>query len=131
MTLQELTEQARQLSPQERYALMTDLQQTLPSDSHPHITQIPDICGGRPIVQGSRVPVKVLVNYYRMGYQVAEILEGYPQLSMAQFYDALSYYYDHQAEIDADLETDKLDNLLQTFDLSVSEDGVLTPNSTT
>ena len=30
--------------------------------------------------------------------------EQYPHLSLAQIHAALSYYYEHQAEVDADIE---------------------------
>jgi len=32
--------------------------------AHPHITKTPGICGGRPVVQGTRIPVKVLALYF-------------------------------------------------------------------
>ena len=82
---------------------------------HPHVTQTPGVCGGRPVVRGTRIPVKALVGYYRMSYTLTEILEGFPGLTAAQLHDALSYYYDHQAEIDADMEADELPALLERF----------------
>ncbi len=33
-----------------------------------------------------------------------EMHEQYPHLSLAQIHAALSYYYEHQAEVDADIE---------------------------
>ena len=93
---------------------------------HPHVTQTPGVCGGRPVVRGTRVPVKALVGYYRMGYTLAEILEGF-DLSSAQLHDALSYYYDHQAEVDADIKADELPEILERFQLEMDADGVLRP----
>jgi len=55
----------------------------------------------------------VLVGYYRLNYKETEILAGFPDLTAAQLYDALSYYYDHQAEIDADIEADELSEVLK------------------
>ncbi len=94
---------------------------------HPHVTHIPGVCGGRPVVQGTRIPVKVLVGYHRMGYSPAEILAGFPDLTPAQLHDALSYYYDHQAEIDADMEADELPAVLERFHLQMGAGGVLRP----
>jgi uncharacterized protein (DUF433 family) len=37
------------------------------------------------------------------GWSPEEIHEQHPHLSLAQLYWALSYYYDHQAELDADI----------------------------
>jgi uncharacterized protein (DUF433 family) len=96
---------------------------------HPHITKTPGVCGGRPVVRGTRIPVKVLVGYYRMNDKVTDIMTGFPNLTAAQLYDALSYYYDHQAEIDADMEADELSELLKQFNLQMNADGVLSPKS--
>lgn len=92
---------------------------------HPHVTQTPGVCGGRPVVRGTRIPVKALVGYHRMGYTLTEILEGFPGLTAAQLHDALSYYYDHQAEVDADMEADELPAILERFKLKMDADGVL------
>jgi len=94
---------------------------------HPHITQTPGVCGGRPIVRGTRIPVKILVRYHQMGYTSTEILSGHAALTPAQLYDALSYYYDHQAEIEADIKADELPALLERFDMEMDADGVLHP----
>jgi uncharacterized protein (DUF433 family) len=94
---------------------------------HPHVARTPGVCGGRPIVQGTRIPVKVLVGYHRMGYSPAEILAGFPDLAPAQLHDALSYYYDHQAESDADMEADELPAVLERFHLDVETGGMLRP----
>jgi uncharacterized protein (DUF433 family) len=94
---------------------------------HPHITKTPGVCGGRPVVGGTRIPVKTLVGYHRMGYTLTEILEGFVGLTAAQLHDALSYYYDHQAEIDADMAADELPAVLERFQLEMDADGVLHP----
>jgi uncharacterized protein (DUF433 family) len=94
---------------------------------HPYVTQTPGVCGGRPIVRGTRIPVKALAGYHRMGYTLTEILEGFSGLTAAQLHSALSYYYDHQAEIDADIEADELSALLDRFQLKMDAEGVLRP----
>jgi len=94
---------------------------------HPHVTRTPGTCGGRPVIRGTRIPVKTLVGYHRMGYTSPEILAGFPDLSAAQLFDALSYYYDHQAEIDADIAADDLPAILERFHLKMNEDGILRP----
>ncbi len=94
---------------------------------HPHITQTPGVCGGRPVVRGTRIPVQVLVRYHQMGYTPTEILSGHAGLTPAQLYDALSYYYDHQADIEADIEADELPALLERFNMEMDADGVLRP----
>ncbi len=97
--------------------------------NHPHITKSPEVCGGRPVVRGTRIPVKALVGHHRMKDNELDVLAGYPDLTAAQFYDALSYYYDHQAEIDADIDADELPELLKRFNLEINVDGVLSLKS--
>ena len=53
---------------------------------------------------GSRSKVRQIVMDVRNGLSPADIHEQYPHLSMAQIHAALAYYYDHTAEIDAEIE---------------------------
>ena len=93
---------------------------------HPHITRQADIQGGRPVIRGTRIPVKSLVRYIHMGMSVPEILAGFPDLTAAQLYDALSYYYDNQAEMEADMAADDQPVVLDRFSLQIDADGRLT-----
>jgi uncharacterized protein (DUF433 family) len=43
------------------------------------------------------------VQNHRRGLTVDEILREFPHLTPAQVYDALSYYYDHQDELDQEI----------------------------
>ncbi|MEO0759950.1 MAG: DUF433 domain-containing protein [Cyanobacteria bacterium J06648_16] len=129
MTLQNVIDQAKNLTADERAELVDAIGATLTAVRHPHISRISGVCGGRAVIKGTRVPVKVLVGYHHVGQSPAEILAGYPNVNMAQFYDALSYYYDHKAEIDAEIDADKPENFMQRFNLSMNEDGVLTQNA--
>jgi uncharacterized protein (DUF433 family) len=51
-----------------------------------HITRNPTVCGGQPVIIGTRTSVKSIVGYYKMGMSVEEILEGLPHLSPAQVF---------------------------------------------
>ena len=73
---------------------------------HPYVTQKEGMQGGKPIIVGTRTPVRSIVFYHKMGDAPEEILDKYPHLTLAQIYDALSYYYDHKDEIDHDIESD-------------------------
>lgn len=94
---------------------------------HPHITRQEGIHGGRPVVRGTRIPVKTVVRYIHMGMNVPEILAGFPDMTAAQLYDALSYYYDNQAEMEADMATDELLAIETKFGLEMTDDGRLSP----
>jgi uncharacterized protein (DUF433 family) len=57
---------------------------------------------GRPVVRGTGSKVTMIANdHIEGGMTVAEIHEAYPHLSMAAIHAALSYYYEHQSELDA------------------------------
>ncbi len=66
---------------------------------HCHIVTDPRISGGEPLIKGSRTTVRAVVESWRMGKGPEEINQSLPHLSLAQIFDALSYYSDHQDEI--------------------------------
>lgn len=72
----------------------------LPEITHPHIERNSDILDGEPIIQGTRIGVRHIVEWDRMGHSVDEIIALYPHLSHAQVHDALSYYFDNKGEVD-------------------------------
>ena len=73
---------------------------------HPHVWRRPGVCGGRPVIRGTRIAVGLVVEHgLRGGATPEEMLRAWPHLTLAQIYDALSFYYDHKAEIDTDLES--------------------------
>lgn len=58
---------------------------------------------GKAVIKNTRIPVASIVNHYRSGMSIEEILEGYPSVTPAQLFDALSYYFDNKEEIDKEL----------------------------
>ena len=71
---------------------------------HPHIVSRKGYCGGSPVIAGTKFPVRSVVNYVlRQGMTPEELVSEFHHLTLAQVYDALSYYYDNQREIDRDL----------------------------
>jgi len=69
-----------------------------------YITSVPGVQGGEPIIRGTRVPVRSIVLNYRMGYSAEEIVQAIPHISLAEVFEALSYYNDNQAEINAHID---------------------------
>ncbi len=67
--------------------------------THPYVERRPDIHAGEPVIKGKRFPVTSIVENYRRGLSVDEILREFPHLTPAQVHDALSYYYDHTEQI--------------------------------
>ncbi len=73
------------------------------SKIHPYITRKKGVCGGRSIIEGTRMPVWSIIKWYKIGMSIEEILRGFPHLTPSQVYDAFSYYYDNQSEIEMDI----------------------------
>ena len=65
-----------------------------------NIEKVPDRCGGRAVVAGTRIRVSLILACYRQGMAVEEIVEQYPHLRLADIHDALAYAYDHAEEIE-------------------------------
>ncbi|MBM3128454.1 MAG: DUF433 domain-containing protein [Chloroflexi bacterium] len=75
---------------------------------HPHIIRLQGVHGGRPIVRGTGVSVQTIVALFKQNVSPEQIVEDYDgDLTFAQVYDALSYYYDHPGEIDQYLEENR------------------------
>ena len=55
----------------------------------------------------------------RGGDTADEFVEAYPRLNLAQVYDALSYYYDHQHEIDGLIEEGRPERVAASLGLVV------------
>jgi uncharacterized protein (DUF433 family) len=70
---------------------------------HPHVDVRPDLMAGSPVVRGSRVPVRRLWAWFRKGVSVETLLKRYPQLGPAKVLDALSFAYDNEELLEADL----------------------------
>jgi len=78
---------------------------------HPHITSLDGVCGGRSVIKGTRIPVWIIVGWLQRGYNPELIKnEIYPHLSLAEIYDALSFYYENQEMIDRDIAENNIDD---------------------
>ena len=75
---------------------------------HPHIVRNPEILSGEPIIKGTRTPVRAIVENWRMGVAPEEIPSKLPHLTLAQVFDALSYFSDHADEILAHIERNRI-----------------------
>jgi uncharacterized protein (DUF433 family) len=61
----------------------------------PYITTTPDIFGGKPIVQGTRLTVDFVLGLVAAGWSPTEVLENYPNLSA----EALRAVFAYSAEV--------------------------------
>jgi uncharacterized protein (DUF433 family) len=95
LELQTLRDRLDAMAPAARPTLRTE---------HAHVVRIEGVHGGRPMIRGAGVSVQAIIEQTRLGRSPAQIVEDYDGvLSLAQVYDALSYFYEHQAEIEQDI----------------------------
>jgi uncharacterized protein (DUF433 family) len=75
---------------------------------HPYVEVNPEICGGAPIIAGTRMRIMdIAIEYEYMNCTPDEIINAHPHLKLEQIHDALSYYYEHRAELDNKIKEDK------------------------
>mgnify|MGYP003825902173 CR=1 FL=1 len=93
---------------------MTLTVQTIPPPhSSRYVTRDQAILHGEPIIIGTRTPVRAIVETWRMGIMPEAIPSHLPHLTLAQVFDALSYYQDNMDEINGYIERNRIaDNLL-------------------
>jgi len=73
-----------------------------------YIVRTPGICSGKPRIDGHRIRVQdIAINHEHWEMSPDEICDAYPGLTLAQVHSALAYYYDHRAEILAEIEADE------------------------
>jgi len=77
---------------------------------HCYITVDESILDGEPIIKGTRTPVRAVVEFWRLGTPPEEVCHHLPHLTPAQVFDALSYYSDHQEEINKYIEKNRIPN---------------------
>lgn len=75
---------------------------TVPVLDH-HIEITPGVAGGKPRIAGRRITVQNIVIWHEhMGKSADEISAEY-DLTLADVYAALAYYFDHRDEIDSSI----------------------------
>lgn len=75
-------------------------------------------------VAGSRTKVaQIVLDVRAHGWSPDEIQLQYPHLSLADIHAAMAFYYDHQAEIDEQIEKDRTD--FETLRASAGESAVV------
>ncbi|AFZ08639.1 protein of unknown function DUF433 [Oscillatoria nigro-viridis PCC 7112] len=64
------------------------------------IQKTPGVCGGNARIRNTRIPVWTIISFYKLGASDDEILRNYPGLTPEDLKVVLSYYEQHQYEID-------------------------------
>ncbi len=72
---------------------------TIERTRHPYIIRDTNIYQGEPIIEGTRTGVRHVILLFQSGKDPEEIASIH-RLSLAQVYDAVSFYYDNDTEIE-------------------------------
>ena len=73
-----------------------------------HIESIPNKCGGKPCISGTRIRVWDIHVWHNLrGQSPEQIIADFPQLSLADVHAALAYYFDHREEIQRQAKEDE------------------------
>ena len=99
--------------------------------AHEHLEKL----AGEP-ARLSRMPrirvAQIVMDYLAHGWSPDEICRHYPHLKLAEIHAAMTYYYDHQAEIDAEIRSElaevraaHADATPTPFELRMRSNGIL------
>ena len=50
-----------------------------------------DICNGRPVIAGTRIPVQTIMEFLGAGDSIDEVLEAYPSLKREDVYACIQF----------------------------------------
>jgi uncharacterized protein (DUF433 family) len=65
-----------------------------------YLVNLPNIRGGKTIVEGTRIGVHDVIGLIVNGSGVDDVVRSFPDLTRAQVYECLAYDEDHRGEID-------------------------------
>jgi uncharacterized protein (DUF433 family) len=95
------------------------------SSDHPYVVRTEGVCGGRPRLKGSRIPVSTIAEYVRSGESPAGIAALYPHVEPAAIQNAIGYYLEHENQIDAEIEANSLESVLAETGAALGAAGVI------
>jgi uncharacterized protein (DUF433 family) len=55
------------------------------------IAIIPDICGSRPVIRGTRITVQTVLEFLAAGDSIEDVIESYPSLTREDIQACLDY----------------------------------------
>ena len=91
--------------------------------NHPYIERRRGYRSGRAIIAGTNFPVSSVATYIvKQGMLPEELVRTFPHLTLAHVHDALSYYYDHQAEIDRSIAESNPEQLAARGNFDIAEE---------
>jgi uncharacterized protein (DUF433 family) len=79
---------------------------------HPYVIRVQGPGGEQARVKGTGISVALIAALFNRGETTSGLLAMYPSLTPAALYDALSHYFDHKAEIDAEIDGNDSDRMI-------------------
>ena len=76
--------------------------------AHRYVATDDCILNGEPIIRDTRTPVWAIVELWRQGIAPESIPSRLPHVTLAQVFDAFSYYGDNQDEINGFIERNRI-----------------------
>ncbi|MHB8522410.1 MAG: DUF433 domain-containing protein [Limisphaerales bacterium] len=73
----------------------------MPATSYRYLVSRPGVCGGKMIIEGTRIGVHDVVGLIVNGASLEDVQRSFPDVTKAQLYECLAYYEDHRTGIDA------------------------------
>lgn len=73
---------------------------------------------GEPVVAGTRISVRDIVEQWKFGTSAEEIPSIYPHITLSQVFEALAYYLDNKNEIEGYIEKNRIPENLSGKSLS-------------
>ncbi len=74
--------------------------------TYPHIEKIEGSSARLKRMPRIRV-AQIVIDYLNHGWSADEICIHYPHLKLAEVHSAMAYYFDHQSEIDGEIEAEQ------------------------
>lgn len=99
MTVKELEAQLLVLSPSEKAEVIQLLTRSINTNVR-GITKTTGVCGGDACIEGTRIPVWLLVSFREQGASDANILDSYPHLSAVDLVNVWAYAEAYPDEIE-------------------------------
>ena len=109
MSIQKIEAQLLSLSPSEKVEAIGLLSRSL-NCTWRGMSKVPGVCGGEACIEGTRVPVWVLVSYRQLGVKDSDQPYNYPMLTALDLANAWTYAAAYPEEMEAAMsENDKAD----------------------
>ena len=99
------TRQSKQVGEQSVGYVVEDTKVEDDAKAFPNIEIVEGMGGPSAVIRGTRIHVYILIGYLQIGETPEKIAnEIIPHITLSQVYEAIHYYFVHQAEIDKDRE---------------------------